>query len=169
MISAFEIYPKENRMNVFNQLIDNHYKNIYRPKADEGKKTNPMNLHPWSFQFYKCNPILVFQCVITDIDNNPEIKIIKYIDPEEERGIDTESVLMPSNLLMKKEWNILLSSANYEQDICPLLKDNIQKEKFKSLSIDDKIEYLPYLDEKLRDFIPLRPIVSATQKVHYHR
>lgn len=38
MISAFEIYPKENRMNVFNQLIDNHYKNIYRPKADEGKK-----------------------------------------------------------------------------------------------------------------------------------
>ena len=169
MISAFEIYPKENRMNVFNQLIDNHYKNIYRPKADEGKKTNPMNLHPWSFQFYKCNPILVFQCVITDIDNNPEIKIIKYIDPEEERGIDTESVLMPSNLLMKKEWNILLSSANYEQDISPLLKDNIQKEKFKSLSIDDKIEYLPYLDEKLRDFIPLRPIVSATQKVHYHR
>lgn len=169
MISAFEIYPKENRMNVFNQLIDNHYRNIYRPKADEGKKTNPMNLHPWSFQFYKCNPILVFQCVITDIDNNPEIKIIKYIDPEEERGIDTESVLMPSNLLTKKEWNILLSSANYEQDICPLLKDNIQKEKFESLSNDDKIKYLPYLDEKLRDFIPLRPIVSATQKDHYHR
>ena len=40
-ICAFEIYPKEERMKVFRELISNHYWNIYRPKADKGEKTNP--------------------------------------------------------------------------------------------------------------------------------
>ena len=60
-ISAFEIYPKDKRMHIFGELLTNHYYNIYLPKINDNAKTNPMNLHPFKFQFYKCNPIKTFE------------------------------------------------------------------------------------------------------------
>ncbi|MBR1577929.1 MAG: MamI family restriction endonuclease [Bacteroidales bacterium] len=45
-ITCYEIYPKEERMKVFGELITNHYYNIYLPKLTNNEKTNPMNLHP---------------------------------------------------------------------------------------------------------------------------
>lgn len=168
-ISAFEIYPKEERMNVFNELIDNHYWKIYRPKADTGGKTNPMNLHPWSFQFYKCNPIMTFQCLIKDIDGTPQTEVAYFVSPESRRSEKYESIPMPSSLLKESEWSTLLSIANYENDIRPLLSHHISKEDFEQGNIRMKSTLLPFLDEKLRGYIPLRPIVSTRQKIHYHR
>lgn len=168
-ISAFEIYPKEERMKVFGELITNHYRNIYRPKADKGEKTNPMNLHPWSFQFYKCNPILVFEAVVKDIDGNPEIRINKLVRPETERGIDMETIPMPSCLLRTEEWNSLLENLDFDTEIKPYFKEDTTLGKFKRMKLADKSEIMPFLNEKQRDVIPLRDIVSLKQNKHYSR
>ena len=37
------------------------------------------------------------------------------------------------------------------------------------VDVSMKSNLLPFLDEKLRGYIPLRPIVSTRQKSHYHR
>lgn len=171
-ISCFEIYPKEERMSVFCELIRNYYYHIFRPKLEANEKTNPMNLHPFGFQFYKCNPIQIFSCIIKNIETNPEIEIDedKYIPPYQERDANIPSLMMPSSLLRANEWEILLERADYEREIKHLLVEKtIQKEKFMILSIAKKIELLPFLDEVLRSYIPLREIVSIQQRRHYRR
>jgi len=168
-ISAFEIYPKEKRMHVFRELISNHYYNIYRPKADAGNKTNPMNLHPFSIQFFKCNPIKTFECIIHNIDTHPAIEISTFIPPSEERSENLSSVDLPSNLLKADEWNILLQSVDFEADILPSLRMPMTKNDFQRLGIKDKMQYLPFLNEHLKELIPLREIRSITQREHYHR
>ena len=62
-ISSYEIHPREQQGKVFRQLITNHYHNIYLPKIDAQKKANPMNLHPFGIQFYKCHPVMTFSCI----------------------------------------------------------------------------------------------------------
>lgn len=93
-------------MKVFSDLIKNHYYNIYLKKVKANKKTNPMNFHPWSFQFYKCNPIKTFECIIENIDTNPVIKIDKnaYVSPEKARDESMPTIPMPSSILNDKEW-----------------------------------------------------------------
>lgn len=168
-ISAFEIYPKNNRMKVFCDLISNHYNNIYKPKAKRMAKTNPMNLHPWLFQFYKCNPILMFQAVIKDIDNNPDIEIQKFVLPESSPHTDMETIPMPSHLLKSDEWDCLLENLDFDTDIHPFLKKDVSKEIFANMNDKEKSEIMPSLNERQRDIIPLRKIVSVTQKEHYTR
>ena len=175
-ISAFEIYPREKRMKVFGELITNHYYNIYLPKVTgkmkEGQtKGNPMNLHPFSYQFFKCNPIKVFQCIIHDIDSSPNIEIDEdgYVLPNQERGDNMPSILMPSSLLKVNEWDVLLNSADYNQEIYPRLKTKMPKERFEALSQKGKQLALPSLDEQLRKYLPMREIKAVVQKEHYQR
>lgn len=170
-ISCFEIYPKEQRMSVFGDLIRNHYENNYLPKANAGLKTNPMNLHPFSFQFYKCNPVQIFSCVIKNIDTEPEILIDEnsYVTPETPRESMMPSLLMPSSLLKKNEWAIMLDNADYDNEILPLMSEKMPIEQMKWLKLADKVSALPLLDEKLRSYIPLREITSIRQQNHYQR
>lgn len=170
-ISCFEIYPKEQRMSVFGDLIRNHYENIYLPKVAANLKTNPMNLHPFGFQFYKCNPVQVFSCIIKNIDTDPEIYIDEnsYVTPETSRSSLMPSLMMPSSLLKKGEWDILLEKADYENEILPLMRNKIPIEEMKRLKTTDKAFVLPELDEKLRSYIPLREITSVRQQNHYQR
>ena len=170
-ISCFEIYPKEERMSVFGDLIRNHYENNYLPKANAGLKTNPMNLHPFGFQFYKCNPVKIFSCGIKDIDTDPEIIIDEdsYITPETPRDSMMPSLMMPSSLLKKNEWDILLDNADYDNEILPLMRERVPIEQLRRLKLDDKVGALPLLDERLRAYIPLREITSIRQQNHYQR
>ena len=162
-ISAFEIYPKEARCKVFNKLIDNHYYNIYKPKTAKKGKANPMNFHPFSYQFYKCNPQLVFQCTVKDIDEpkKSEIDIECYIGPAEER---TGSVLMPSNLLKAKEWAFM----DFEK-ISKKCKITISEAEFARMSCQKKSEMVKWIDEEMREDLPLREIVSIEQHSTYRR
>lgn len=170
-ILCFEIYPKEPRMKVFSDLIKNHYYNIYLKKVKANKKTNPMNFHPWSFQFYKCNPIKTFECIIENIDTNPVIKIDKnaYVSPEKARDESMPTIPMPSSILNDKEWKEMTKKASYENDILPLLKKEITKTEFRKLNKKEKENILPFISEKLRGYIPLREITSVTQSTHYQR
>lgn len=175
-ISAFEIYPREDRMKVFSNLIKNHYYNIYLPKITgkmkEGlTKGNPMNLHPFGFQFFKCNPILTFSCTIENIDTKPDIIIddTVYVDPKTERTNDLPSLMMPTHLLKDEELNALLDKADYEHEVAPLLQSDISKKDLYALPKKEKITHLPFIDETLREYIPLREIKAVIQKQHYQR
>lgn len=168
-LSSFEIYPKEERMNVFVELLKNHYYNIYRPKADRGEKTNPMNFHPFSFQFYKCNPIKTFECIINDSGCETDLCITTFVSSTEERGYNLPSMDMPANLLKPVEWQHLLDNVDYEHDILPRLVAPMSESDFKSLNSKKKQQALSVLDEHLKSFIPLREVVSIRQKEHYRR
>lgn len=168
-ISAYEIYPKEERMKVFGELISNHYYNIYRPKADKGLNTNPMNLHPFSFQFYKCNPVQTFRCFIKDIDSAPSVEIKTYVHLLQERGAGMPAVPMPTALLRTGEWKLLLENVDFDEAVRPCLTREISRDEFATLSAGDKCKYLPFLNEALRNLIPLREIKSVIQKKPYVR
>lgn len=170
-ISCFEIYPNEKRMQVFNDLITNYYYNIYKPKVDRRKKTNPMNLHPFSFQFYKCNPIQTFECTIKDIDGKAKITIGNYIEPQNNRDEKIETLPMPSSLLKSKEWDVLLDKSDFDYEIKTELKQHtdITKQDFIKLTKEEKEKSLPFLNENLRNKIPLREIISTEQKKQYTR
>lgn len=167
-ISVYEIYPQEERMKVFGELLSNHYHNIYLPKLNDNAKTNPMNLHPFSYQFYKCNPINTFTCVIKDIETAPIINIQNFVLPNVERGTDMQSLPMPTNLLKPNEWQELLEKAPFER-IEPLLTKKITKNEFAELSKSEKEKVLPYLTESLREYLSLRPITSVRQHTEYRR
>lgn len=161
-ITAFEIYPKDPRCKVFNQLITHHYRNIYLPKIAEKNSANPMNLHPYSFQFYKCNPTLIFNCIIKDIEGpSPTLSITDYVQPTDERN---GSILMPTTLLKEYEW----STIKYQKlkNCYPKIP---QKQDFNSLPINEKSSLAPFIDETIREDIPLRPIISVRQKTQYKR
>lgn len=170
-ITSYEIYPKEERMKVFGELITNHYFNIYLPKLNDNQKTNSMNLHPSLIQFYKCNPIKTFSCIIKTIDTNPVIEIDEnaYIAPSIERDSTFKPIPMPSNLLQPKEWDILFERADYDDEIAHLLAKNISQDKIRTIPYKERPSYLPFLDEKLRNYIPLRDIMSIRQQNHYQR
>lgn len=179
-ISAFEIYPKEERAVCFRNMLKYHYHNIYIPKLEANNKTNPMNLHPWKFQFYKCNPVETFECIIRDFDKGDEavIDIRRYIAPAQERNEDLPAVPMPTVLLGKAEWDCLINSNDFCNNILPLIdKDKLSKlpasshvkEYFSGLTRQEKAELVPYLDERMRNLIPLRPVRSTQQHRHYQR
>lgn len=162
-ISAYEIYPKDPRCKVFNELIDNHYYNIYKPKIEKKGKANPMNLHPLGFQFFKCNPTLIFQCIINNVENdgNSKIEILYYVDPTKERS---GSEKMPSILLKPKEWDYLDFKKIKEK-----YGVKLSEKEFSKLSRKKKWGIIPYLDEEDREIIPLRDIISSEQHTTYRR
>ena len=153
-ISSYEIYPREPQGKVFRQLIANHYKNIYLPKIEAMKKANPMNLHPFGIQFYKCHPVMTFSCTIKDVDTSPEIIIDRYVEPREERPCPLD---MPSHLLNKNEWAMLIENGHIgHYDINHIVPSKLQ------------VQY-PTLPSEWLDDIKLRNIVSVTQKKQYRR
>lgn len=153
-ITAFEIYPREAQGEVFRHLITNHYRNIYLPKIDSMKKANPMNLHPFGIQFYKCHPVLTFSCIIKNVDSAPEILIEQYIEPEQERPRPLD---MPSCLLKKKEWEALVE------------KKHIKRSDFTGKTLSQLQKMLGFIPAEWLDDIKLRDIVSVTQKKKYER
>lgn len=170
-ISAFEIYPKEERMKNFRSLIENHYYNIYLPKRNDNVKTNPMNLYPLQFQFYMCNPVQVFECIVSNINSASQatINVTKFVSPTQERGENISSPNMPSNLLEVTEWEQLLDRADYDTEIRPLLTQEKSKTEFLRLSKKDKCSVFPQIPETLRKYIDMREIVSVRQTNRYSR
>ena len=101
-IESFEIYPKNERMIHFKEMLERHYTQSYLPKIREKGKANPMNFHPHKLDFYLCNPIKVFSATITDIDGQPEIHINEYVEPDKDRT-NLPSIEMPISVLKAEE------------------------------------------------------------------
>jgi hypothetical protein len=170
---AFEIYPNSPRMAVFNNLLTDYYRNNYRPKADANQTTAPMNFHPYKLQFYLCNPIKVFSCVINQIDSaNPTVNISKYVEP----NVDRTRLLsedMPTSILSKAEVINFIETAPFDEVVLPLLA-NKELKKGEVLELIQKTKagwasIIPVINEIGRSHLNQRDVVVAPQKAKYLR
>lgn len=107
-IQVFEIWPTEERQSNFARLMTSYFKNIYLPhvELDPGKRPAPKNFWPYSFQFYMCNPVRVFNCIVDDALDDFQIRVLEYVDPAQDR-LDIDPVLMPMSTLTAAETQII--------------------------------------------------------------
>ena len=105
---AYEIWPQHDRHRNFRLLMANYFRNIYEKHiaANPNKTPAPKNLWPYSFQFYMCNPVRVFHCVVRDALENPRFADFHIADPEADRG-DIDPEPMPFDLLNATEVDLL--------------------------------------------------------------
>lgn len=103
-IRAFEIYPNNPRHYRFVEIMKNYYFDIYLNNLEKNPKKvpAPKNFWPNSYQFYLSNPIKIFECVITSINENPNIESIDFIIPTIDR-CNLPSENLPKSILSKNE------------------------------------------------------------------
>jgi len=154
-------------------MID-YYENVYLShKIEDGAKTPaPQNFWPYDYRFYKCNPIKTFSCLVLNANTTPEIKIETYVEPNRDRSSLTSEV-MPTRLLTKEELIEMVQSASEKTIKRNLITGKtytefislFEKSTFKT---KDVTEFMPTIDEELREFLPLRaakPFNIATKHV----
>ncbi|WP_017292488.1 MamI family restriction endonuclease [Geminocystis herdmanii] len=130
---SFEIWTNSNRHKRFKEIMTNYYYQIYLVNKNKKPEETPApkNFWPYSYQFYLCNPILTFSCIVQKASTNPEIIVDHYIKPEVDRS-NLDSVMMPIKLLWRKEEK-------------QLVKNYLNSQKLPS-----------FIDENTRNILPLR-------------
>ena len=155
---SFEIWTKSPRGARFVELMSNYYYKIYlgHKKKNIEKNPAPKNFWPYSYQFYLCNPILTFSCVIKNASSNPIIKILNYTKPSEDRT-KLSSVIMPVDILTDDEIKLIFKKAKIDE-LSNMIKPSFTNKlaKAKSLSSLEKKEMLIGINETLRNYLPLR-------------
>lgn len=160
---AFEIWTHSPRNKRFAELMTNYYRNIYlaHKKNNAAKTPAPKNFWPYSYQFYLCNPILVFSCTVKSANTKPKIHIDHYVEPNTDRS-KIESVLMPVDILTDDELALILKKAK------PSELKTISKKK---LSLAEARASLKNVDERLRCYLPLRDTdrIATAKKAYVRR
>lgn len=144
--SSFEIWNQSERAKNFRKLLEDYYNRIYlvHIKKDPEKTPAPKNFWPYSYQFYLCNPIKTFECIVRNADKKPEIEITHYVDPKKDRSC-LPSEDLPCDLLSRKE-RTFLQGKGFDLDATSLLGEDI------------------------KSILPLRTTSEAKpQKTAYHR
>jgi len=144
--ASFEIWNQSSRAKNFRKLLEDYYNNIYLEhiNKDPKKTPAPKNFWPYSYQFYLCNPIKTFECIIRNADENPKIEITHYTDPKADRST-LNSEPLPCGLLSGEEKTLLRS---------------------KGVPFSDGGS----LDEEIKNILPLRDTSEAKpQSSSYHR
>lgn len=144
--ASFEIWNKSDRASEFRKILKDYYYNIYLKhiEQDEKKTPAPKNFWPDSYQFYLCNPIKTFECIIHDTNTRPRIEITHYVEPDADRS-NLKSEDLPISRLSKTEKAIL-----------------------RSRGID--ISKLDAINEQTKKLLSLRETsVAKPQKTTYHR
>lgn len=173
---AFEIWNNNDRHVRFKEIMTNYFHKIFLEhiKIDPRKTPAPKNFWPYSYQFYLCNPIKIFSCIIKKSNTTPEIVIEKYIEPHIDRSlIDSEN--MPSELLKiieiknfikKCPINILSKSINDKYSIDDLKKIFSSK----NITKNDFVEIIKDIPEDAKSFLILRDTDKiSTAKKQYSR
>jgi len=168
---AFEIWNNEKRHLHFKELMSNYYHKIFLKHIERNpnKTPAPKNFWPYSYQFYLCNPVKVFESIITNANTRPEIKITWYVEPEYDRSL-LPSELMPTKLLNLKEINALIQNAPEY-----VVSSQLQYGTYEDLirNIKDKkeiVKRLPYINEDLRQYLTLRDTDKISEaKIKYSR
>lgn len=110
--TSFEIWNQSDRAKAFQQILIDYYKNIYLAHiaADPESTPAPKNFWPYEYQFYLCNPIKTFECIIENANSaKPGIEITHYIEPDADRS-DLPSENLPMKLLKPDEKTILANN-----------------------------------------------------------
>lgn len=173
---AFEIWVKEERHCHFKTIMSNYYHKIFLEhiKVNPSKTPAPKNFWPYSYQFYLCNPVKVFDAEVINANNNPEININLFIEPDTDRSILMPEK-MPTSLLGYEELKILAEDKNKLAVMEEISKYNSYDE-FKSILETRKINseklenILPSIGEKLKRTLPLRDTDKiSVEKIKYKR
>ena len=170
---AFEIWNRTDRHSHFSKLMTNYYYKIFLEHINRNpnKTPAPKNFWPYSYQFYLCNPIKVFNCVVSNANTDPSIDIDFYVEPHQDRRILTPEP-MPTSLLSVEEWDQLLDSApecTFNSQIIEgrSYAELIEKRQNKS----EMVTILPFINESTRRFLELRDTdkVSESKAVYIRR
>ena len=107
---VFEIWPRHSRHVNFRRIMDNYFRKIYLPHISQSptRTPAPKNLWPDSFQFFMCNPVRTFQCVVSNAINAPHIEVSEYVDPLTDRQSVTP-MPMPLSILQCGEKSAIRS------------------------------------------------------------
>lgn len=169
---SFEIWPESSRNARFSKIMSNYYQKIYlaHKKKNPDKTPAPKNFWPYQYQFYICNPILTFSCLVKSANTNPAITVSHYIEPTLDRS-KTPSVLMPTDIITEKEIDLILKKAS-KKELQSMIKPDFQDKlnKLKNLSHKEKQAAFIGIDENLRAYLPLRDTDKITSaKTKYAR
>src|SRR3989344_2681457 len=166
---AFEIWTDSPRNSRFKEIMSNYYYKIYmaHKTATPNKTPAPKNFWPYSYQFYICNPILTFSCMVKNADKNPTIEIEQYVKPDADRST-LLSPIMPADILTEEEINFLIDTAK-DSDLQKMTKGKTSAQ-LKTMKYSQKMEVFEGIDEKLRSYLPLRDTDKiSTAKSLYSR
>src|SRR5207248_10870642 len=110
------VWPQSSRNKRFSELISNYYYSIYlgHKKERPNESQAPKNFWQYSYQFYICNPVLVFSCTINDSLTNHFIAIERYTEPNVDRQ-KIDSVNMPPDLVKEDKLDTLLETAQVDE------------------------------------------------------
>jgi len=173
---AFEIWNNTERHKHFTSLMENYYHKIFLEhiKRNPNKTPAPKNFWPYSYQFYLCNPVKVFNCIVENANTAPEINIDFYVDPKSDRSELTPEP-MPSGLLTHDELIQFLANAPQAQ-IEYYLKEGINYQQFSDairrskLNKETVYKGLPTIPEVLKDYLILRDTDKVAEaKTKYSR
>lgn len=168
---AFEIWPDDPRHSRFGEIMTNYYRKIYlkHRKKNPDKTPAPKNFWPYSYQFYICNPVLVFSCTVTNASTEPKISIDHLVSPVADRA-KIESVSMPSSVLNDAEI-ILFARKTKLNELNKIATSKIKPGEVKKLSAKKLKELIPYIPEKFRSVLELRDTdkISVARKKYARR
>lgn len=162
--AVYEIWPQYARHSSFTALMKGYYESIYQghKEKDAAKTPAPKNFWPWSFQFYKCNPVQVFQATVKYANTKPQITVDVFVDPAADRATLTP-LAMPSELLTADELALAVQKGATEEIkrcLAPRASlDEVRRIAFgpsSSKEMKKLFPLLPYLSEALRESLSLR-------------
>ena len=166
---AFEMWNNTERHKHFGSLMTNYYHKIFLEHISRNarKTPAPKNFWPYSYQFYLCNPVKVFDCTVSNANTSPQINITHLVEPNIDRSILTPE-LMPTILLSQIEINLLIEKVPEYV----LTSQIIQDSDYKTL-VKNKKEFatiLPFINELTRSYLNLRDTDKVTEaKTKYTR
>lgn len=169
---AFEIWNRTERHSHFTNLMTNYYNKIFLEhiSRNPNKTPAPKNFWPYSYQFYLCNPIKVFNCVVSQANTNPQITIDFYVEPHQDRSALTPEP-MPTSLLSVEEWNQLIESASEYTLNSQITKGRTYEELIANRqNKSEMVSILPFINENTRSFLELRDTDKVSEaKATYTR
>jgi len=168
---AFEIWNNLERHKHFKSLMSNYYNKIFLEHISKNpnKTPAPKNFWPYSYQFYLCNPLKVFNCIVIEANSNPKLNIDYYVEPDYYRSlIETEQ--MPTKLLSLDEIATILNNVpEYtlsSQIAIGSYGDLISKRSVKK----EVVKRLPFINETTRSYLNLRDMDKVSEaKTKYSR
>ena len=173
---AFEIWNRTERHKHFTTLMTNYYNKIFLEhiSRNANKTPAPKNFWPFSYQFYLCNPVKVFNCIVHDANSNPQITIDYYVEPNADRSLIPPEK-MPTARMEKEELRELIKLAPEYMISSQIINGTTYAELVETINsakpdIKKILSALPYINENTRNFLNLRDTdIASESKVKYAR
>ena len=140
---AFEIWPQNNRHRHFRTLMRTYFDNIYLPHIERNPRRTPApkNFWPYSFQFYMCNPVRTFHCIVENALGDPNIRVLEYVEPLVDRA-DVDPIPMPLSVLRENEREFL-RAANEHQYVTVAQRQQLTEHQRAPLELRDTDRAMP--------------------------